>query len=765
MGVLDNPSIAGDVEASNASLNSGSFHLNNNSSRTQLDMEQDNHDDDELPPLDAYLSGWTFWFKFALWPSVFLVLNAIIVSTLIAFDEYQFQYGGRHHRFYGYDFDIYGNPEKIQNNRLEMMKYNRIVMTILLLVDALIIYRSAIFLEKSVRELDMIGEMDDDDAMQHSRTDAVPTASGSIKPNVHAQVSRKMDTVLGRTSQPRASILVSILWLLFVASATIGIVSFSDWMFTMSPKAKKVCLGSSSSKGGPDDDTAPYDDAFEPNKSTNHNKSIDKIPSEIQDWAQRRHDWYSTGAGLVHLSNGATYFSAIDPRQNKSKYEEEMYSFSGQHDQLVSTGADGQIRFYSNVKDPRGFVSVTGESELNSTGFCCMYMLPKKEDSFIDMYSPSTPAALCVTSSDDTSSGIFPNVTLYDPKPPNTRNSMFTNFEGASLTSFNNMLWVQLTFSTYSERTGNMKTSMEFYTITPSTTLILNLVTKTDFNGYSFEDSMEDPFLMGPGSPCYKWTKYIDLTVLVLVLVPASAWLLVVKNLSAGVVPACAAASFLLARTNNDLGIALCSVAAAAAFLGLLGCVPIPLGREKLVWGLYTMLAAIASMIFAGRFYMYYDGLYNFERALFTISIATIIGFILNHPVLYIFGWVGGMWAVFCGFFLLFTPQHHQGLFAICLGIIMGSGCVTVGFNLIKYRAHLLYYTKRAWSAMNNAMQQTGSMGRNNNHRNHTAAPRYTPVAPAPPVPPTRSPAPGHGENDITTGLLNQNSEESTRNV
>ena len=95
----------------------------------------------------------------------------------------------------------------------------------------------------------------------------------------------------------------------------------------------------------------------------------------------------------------------------------------------------------------------------------------------------------------------------------------------------------------------------------------------------------------------------------------------------------------------------------------------------------------------------------SFERALVTITIGSLVGFILNHPVLYLFGWVGGIWAIFSGIFLLVTPSNggsniHPGIFAIGLGVFMGCRSVTIGFNLIKYRAYVVYYMKRAWFAM-----------------------------------------------------------------
>jgi hypothetical protein len=743
-----------DVEALISSVNNGDVLLGNTSSRTQLDIEQDYTDGDELPPLETYLSGWKFWCTFAVWPTVFLLLNAIVVCTVIVFDEYEFQYG-RHHRFFRRSYEYYdnfNNPGMSQNVRLELMRYNRIVVTVLMLVDAFIAYRSVKYLEKSVREFDMIGEIDDVDGIQGRQpvdASASSRMSGVIKPSVHAQVSRRLDSFLGRGLLPRVSILVSFLWLLFVKCTAIGTVAFADMLFTFSPKAKQICASSSDTGMRYSDQES--DDAFD-SKKTNSTKKIINIPDELQDWARTRHEMYFAETGLVHLTNGTTFFSASNPSDDQEKG---VMDYFGMKNQLVSIDSRGEIRFFPSVRSPRVFTSATGESALNSTDFCCLYMQRQSQSLYEFDFSFDT-SILCIRSSDDIGSDVFPNVTVN--KNAATTN-MNKNFEGASLATYDNEVWVQKTFMDYSSRNGNAETSFEFYKIVPdATTLELKFVTKVAFSGYDFMENFEDPFLWGPGSPCYKWTKYIDLAVLLLVLLPASVWMIFLKNLSAGVVPACVAISFLLSRINNEFSIALCSMAAGAAFLALLGFLPIPLSREKLVWGLYTMLASIAGMIYSGRFYMFYDNMYNFERALLTIAIASLVGFILNHPVLYIFGWVGGIWAVFCGVFLLFTPERHEGLFAISLGIIMGSGCVTVGFNLIKYRAHLVFYSKRAWSAMNSAMQRSGASERSS-QSGHAAA-RYTPVAaPAASAYPIPSPAPSRDEHDITTGLLNRSNE------
>ena len=175
-----------------------------------------------------------------------------------------------------------------------------------------------------------------------------------------------------------------------------------------------------------------------------------------------------------------------------------------------------------------------------------------------------------------------------------------------------------------------------------------------------------------------------------------------------------------------------------------------------MIWALYTLLFYVAGLIFNGRFYYYFDSIYNFKRALVTVAIASIIGFILNHPVLYLFGWVGGICAIFRGIFLLFTPSgggpnNHAGTFAIGLGMIMGFGCATVGFTLTKCRAHVVHYSKRAWLTMITAIQ-SNDINHRGGRSNQTSTPTRYATVPANSVVNTETQE--YGDNDITAGLI-----------
>ena len=771
--------------------NTNTLHLNDDSTTsrmTQLDIENSDHtrnghngidsgmdayydsDMDDLPPLSTYLAGWKYWFHFAIWPAVFLLLNGVIISTLVAFDVYEYQYGKRRSNWYYYDMPM---EERNDDLPYEMLKYNRTIIAVLFLVDSLLIYRAVLFLDRKVRELDMIGDVNQNEDDTNPFT--TPSSTPVLKPNVHAQVSRKLDTVLGRNPQSRVSILVSILWLLFVGCGTVGLVSVADLLFAVSPKGKHVCKGKNSAGSSPshsDTNNNNIDDDMVPDSSNYNSTSneIPKIPDDLQEWAQRRHDAYSYTSNLVHLTNGMTFFTAADPTENKTR-NEYNYMYGGTESQLVSIGVGGNLTFYKNAVNPSSFTSLSEGSPLSSSGFCCLYRpyfdrQNSRNDDYTMFQEPDV-SLLCTNSSlsDKITDGVFPNVTIYAPSKPNR--GYQENFDSASIMPYNQKIWIQLILGTYDERNGMFKSLMKFYTVDLDS-FKLEAITEASLSPYGEFDN--GPFFVGPGSPCYKWTRNIDVIVFFLVLCTACAWLMKIKNLSVGIVPGVVAVSMTLSSINHELGLAISALSATAILFGLLGCIRIPLNREKLIWAMYTLLFCVAGLIFTGRFYYYYDGFYSFERALVTITIASLIGFILNHPVLYLFGWVGGIWAIVCGIFLLVTPpyvqrNYHSGIFALGLGIIVGSGCATIGFNLTKYRVHVVYYSKRAWFAMNAAMQSNSSNHRagRSNQAPTSATTRYAPVSHIPPGSPVNTKNRENGENDITAGLLNQDSEGRTR--
>ena len=254
---------------------------------------------------------------------------------------------------------------------------------------------------------------------------------------------------------------------------------------------------------------------------------------------------------------------------------------------------------------------------------------------------------------------------------------------------------------------------MTFYTASfDKNTMELKRITESSRSPYGNTRAFRNgPFFIGPGSPCYKWTRNIDVAVLIIVLGAACAWLTKIEQLSVGIVPGVVAVSMTLRRINLDLGLAI-TLFTVGIFFGLLtGCVRIPLNREEIIWAIYTLIFCVAGFNSTDEFYDYYIYSFILERALVTIIVASIIGFILNHPVLYLFGWVGGIWVILVGIFSLVTPPFDVlgGILTIGFGIFVGSGCTAVGFNLMIHRAHIVYYLKRAWFAMTAAVQSNST--------------------------------------------------------
>jgi hypothetical protein len=113
--------------------------------------------------------------------------------------------------------------------------------------------------------------------------------------------------------------------------------------------------------------------------------------------------------------------------------------------------------------------------------------------------------------------------------------------------------------------------------LSPSTPRQLTFIARTDSNANTF-------------AKCEQWQIRIVVFAVALMLARASAWFLVVKNMTAGMVPLCVATLALLTVIDIDWGVALCSIAAIATLVALVGFVQNPFAREKLVWSLYTLL-------------------------------------------------------------------------------------------------------------------------------------------------------------------------------
>jgi hypothetical protein len=355
---------------------------------------------------------------------------------------------------------------------------------------------------------------------------------------------------------------------------------------------------------------------------------------------------------------------------------------------------------------------------------------------------------MCVQSNDIISDSIFPNVTIF-----NENDAMP---EGASIVFFNNTLWVKVV-------SRRLDTLYNDYTVTFYTVEIEKMkatkITELHFGEpHSDRRFFDSLFRLSSGTLCDQWTSSIYIFVTVVVLGTASVWLTMKKNLSVGIVPAVVAVYLTVTHTDFILGMVLCDLAANAAFLGLVGCVRLSISRETLIWALYTTgkLLWTEGWSVSGPFHLNYDTHENFEGAMFVVVMLSLIGFILDHPVMFLFGWIGGIWAIIYGVLLLFVSNGDHGLSVIGYGAIGGSGCATLGFHLIKYRAYLIYSFKRGWIIMKNAIERNRHFYNIHQQQSNRSATRYTPILRTLNVPPIRTSAPVRTDNDITAGLLDE---------
>jgi hypothetical protein len=660
-------------------------------------------DEENLPPLASYIPEWKFWWKFAIWPIVFCVLNGIVFGTLLSFDEYDYR-NQREYRRYSWLLPPSSSSVK-EDTYLSMLRYNATVFAIMLFIDACLLYFAANYIEKEVQALDdLMEEVDQDPSHPSSRT--------VNRHHVHAQVSRKLDGLLGRGSRPKVSIFISLLLLASALCAAFGVMSVVDYAFTWTPTAKKVCL--SNMNRGPKE-MIPDSEPEEPKDD-----DIKGIPTALQSWAKGGNEYeiYEFEGGFIQLEDGTIFVAATDPRpkQNSSTSgdatDDDATGRGGRYSGfgmmmssgpvLVALKPDANVAVLQKVKRPRGFVILSNTtSALKAPGFCCLY----------DTMKPSAPdgrlvSMLCADKSDvpNLDSGALRNVTLTQFNKDDFGMHNFRFLSYSSLKWYANCVWVMVRWQTSH---GGMIT--EYYNVTVEQDKPLQLVSIVNMTGRS-SYGYADPYSMiaGETSSCGHARKFVQTFALVATFAPAAYWLVRIRGVAVGIVPACGVLAVILALVSSKLAMALCIAAAAGAFFTLQGC-GVPLlalwGFEELVWLLYSSIVAAAT--FGTR--------YPEQMAPIALVGCVLAGTILGHPTLYLAGWIGGVGCVIAGLFFLFVHNHDVMLALMLLvwGIVGGAGCVTVGKLAIKYRAYISYYTRRAFKAANTRMQSVAPTNRN----------------------------------------------------
>jgi hypothetical protein len=178
-------------------------------------INTDNHDetaaeistdevDLELPPLSSYLDGWRFWWRFAQVPILFVMINVIVMVSL---EDKQKRFGGpRVRQNNNYEMDgsyANNNSDPTVDPAFARMRYKSIVLAILFLVDAVVLFRVALFMEKSVQ------------ALRRQESNNAVEAPYSLT-HVHAKASKMLDHFLsrGRSKLPEVSVFINLLYLM-----------------------------------------------------------------------------------------------------------------------------------------------------------------------------------------------------------------------------------------------------------------------------------------------------------------------------------------------------------------------------------------------------------------------------------------------------------------------------------------------------------------------------------------------------------------------
>ena len=525
-----------------------------------------------------------------------------------------------------------------------MFRSNSITTAVVFFIDAIILFQATIYLEKQVAERDVAG------------VDENPTAHEYV----HANVSRKMDLFLGRGRRPRMSIFVSLLYIATTVSCSISITSFTLWIFSNTSKAKDVC---SPGRG--------------------HRKTGDRIeglPDGLQDWARGLFDnddpfmYREHQQNFNHMRDGTTFFVGTKPKEDQS-------GSYGERTILMSSGPNGTIESYKNILSPEHFTTIKGDSEFSSDSFCALFRDSRPQNSKI----------LCVSSAENVLKG-FRNATLYTSK-----SNWYDRVVG--LTSYKEEFWTAILRE--SSRTSSdggpfnrREVFTEFRKVDPET---MNVVLVTNIT-----ESPEGSFWserVGPTTTCQHWLEMIGSVICASILLPTGAWLYRTKQVTAGACLGCIAIYSVLFALSSELGIGLAFLVILGVSVGILGRFARNSDHEPLVWILYSTLVCVSV-----------TGVLSGSRPMVAMIVVLYIaiGFLLNHPVLQILGWVGGTITMLVGIFSLIhgamqkesqshyydtsRPTTADHILLITCGIIAGCGTVTIGSLLTKYRAYIVFY-------------------------------------------------------------------------
>jgi hypothetical protein len=692
------------------------------STNTHDETEETTADEEDLhlPPLSSYVNGWRFWWRFAQVPILFLIVNVIVMVSL---EDKQNRFGGprsRHNNNYyemAQETESYGNNDALVDPNFAKLRYKSIVLGILFLVDTAVLFRVALFMEKSVQAL-----------RRQESHDAVE-ATYSLT-HVHAKASKMMDHFLsrGRSKLPEVSVFINILYLMTGFCLVATAVSLSLYWFLHTSKADSVCNS--------------YHET-----STEVDLTIKGVPDELQSWASLNGDEFMYDAGgsssgtYVHMVNGMTYFAASNQTEDKLNPNEDMYYGYGTQ-VLFTAGPDGTLQSYPQITVPEQFTNMAGPSEQASEGFCCLYR--NKTVIVQDWGSVEREQKLlCIFAGDDdddSSPTLSSNLKESDkkgqlPKEMKTlsfpfqeegngsRNKIFQkSLSGLNIRPYDGLVYLRVRWYVYNTRTGGSESEqMEIYSLKPQA-LPLNWTfvgTATMQQNYYYDYIYDSDGRQK--SPCFVKIKTVGTVVGVPLLFLTAYGLLIWRDIPAGMACFCVGVLAILSSVSEELAVgvgALTSVV-GATILSLCGTTsrvwPSWVSRDMVLWGIYATMAmlALASRDFwccwkwpAGR-----------------LCLVAVTGFVLDHPVLDMMGWMGATMTLYSLFLAIRGPTtNYRDVYysdgrniesslwpAVLLGLLLTFGLFSLSFSLQKCRPYLVAYWRRFRRILHLASRNTPS--------------------------------------------------------
>ena len=560
------------------------------------------------PPVSACVSSWSFWCRVSKWPIVFILLNVFLFASFLS----------------------YGTVD----TGLRRFSHNALVTGIICAGDAILLYLASTFLETQLTLLD--------EATSKQNTNGLILALASKRVNdflfVNGQAGRR---------QPRESVLVGLLYLMTVLSSAASLTSFTYFGFASTSMASEYCSSHAM-----------------PRKQLH---VLDGIPVDLQTRVQRDHGADDRGM-FAHMTDGATYYAANNkPPSMQNDFNDHFTSPT----YLLSTQADGSIRPYQQIAEPRMFRHVVGDSDgLETEAFCCV---------FSKVSHTLTTQIMCLKAFEDVLINGFRNVTLA-PIPT----GWYLGAESALASK--EEYWYARRFSRFpvheKGETSTQETT-EFYKLNPETmemVLIDSLsVIKEDVQGVLFRPAA-----------CRHGLESICCLMIGLVLFPASAWLMHVRRMPVGIAPVCIATFTIAACLNVEWTMALLHLLVLCAcvvyYLPWFG----PFGREAMVWMIYISLGFVSV---GGKL----TG--QWSPVLFTSSLLVVV-LALDHPVFQIIGWIGGIIAVLLSALSLIAGGGSVSFMLITFGIVGSLGLVSLGDTLSRYHIWMQLSTRSLWQRL-----------------------------------------------------------------